>query len=563
MDIISFDTYMFCFDIFSIGLAILSYILITVQGSINYMFKNYKTRNLIAERLLYEQFSYEVYESINSYPYSLSGEGSCYESEIRNMILEVKSKFYYDCRDVYDPELNENKCQNQIVEGSTCCKSECCSKTNGDETFCNNYLFSFDSEAIDKIKNNRILYYNDEEYFEDPRRRFCSFYNVFASDNYNLKNIVSDSPNLHRSIYNYKDIYLSDSLPMYIGKNKLSDSDKDCGIVDTKRNHLYSTNGESCPINGINSSKKLEASSGDSEREIIIRNILSEIIPDVHEWKENFMSLMHYEDKKSKEYDNLKDKILKTRCKDFINMVYDSNIYNKRPISVNAQDYSSSYPKVNLSLYTTNYIGFESKNDLKNFIDNFNENDPTDNLLYRLGKEIYPSIETAICGSFLIVLCIIYLIIISYFHFKSKTHYLWLFIVKQSILSVIFLILLGIYIWKGLAFKKIDIDMDSNFKIILNLYNKRRSQQRLFLGLIFLFISTIIPFGHFLIYGFKRKQPQNQNNQNQRRNSPHSRNHNQNQLQERVIPYESQNTLKHSEIKTLNEKDNDNEIDNN
>lgn len=112
---------------------------------------------------------------------------------------------------------------------------------------------------------------------------------------------------------------------MYIGKNKLSDTDLDCGIVDTKRNHLYVTNGESCPINGISSSKDLEASSGDSEREIIIRNILSEIIPDVHEWKENFMSLEHYENKKSKEYDDLEEKILKTRCKDFINMIYDSN----------------------------------------------------------------------------------------------------------------------------------------------------------------------------------------------------------------------------------------------
>ena len=229
-----FDTNIFWLEIVSLGISIFAYILIIVQGSINYMFKNYKTRSLIAERLLYEQFSYEVFESIKSYPYAKSGGNSCFESENSEMKVEIKSKYFYDCRDVYDQELNEDLCQNEIVDGNTCCKSECCFKTNEDVTFCYNYLFTFD---INKIKNHRQLYYNDEEYFEDPRRRFCTYYNIYARSD-TLRYYTSNT-NLYRSIYNYKDIYLSDSIPMYIGKYKKTDSDLDCGIIDTKKNHLY------------------------------------------------------------------------------------------------------------------------------------------------------------------------------------------------------------------------------------------------------------------------------------------------------------------------------------
>ena len=559
-----FEANIFWFEIVSLGIAILSYILIIVQGSINYNFKNYKTRSLIAERLLYEQFGYEVYESIKSYAYALNEGTSCYESWSSDMTVEVKLDYFYDCRDVYDPELNENKCQNQIVNGNTCCKSECCSKTNGDKIFCNDYLFTFDN---DKIKNNRILYYNDEEYFDDPRRRFCSYYNIYTTSK-NLGAYTSYT-NLYRSKYNYKDIYLSDSIPMYIGKSMHSNSDLDCGIVDTKGNHLYMNgNSEPCPINGITSSGSLEAYTYDPRRQIIIRNILSEIAPNVHEWKEIFISLLDYEN--TKEYQNLQEKILKTRNNDFKNVIdKDSNIYYKRDLTANSQTFSTSYPKANLNLYTTNYIGFESKKDLNAFIDNFNEDDYRDNLLYRFGKEVYPSLETIICGSVLIVLCIIYLILFIYFHFKLNDHYLWLFIVKESILGATFLIELGIYIWKVYVFKRINIDMDSNFKKILKLYNTRRVQLWLLFGLIFLFISIIIPFIGFLILKYILNQPQNQNNQSQGGNSQNNQNYqsqesnipiNQNQErniptnqnQERNIPF----SVRQSENQEINNNDN-------
>jgi hypothetical protein len=165
-------------------------------------------------------------------------------------------------------------------------------------------------------------------------------------------------------------------------------------------------------------------------------------------------------------------------------------------------------------MYTTNYIGFESQSDLITFLDIFKGD--TDNPLYRFGKEVYPSLETIICGSVLIILCIIYLIL---FWTKLIEKYLWLFIIKESILGATFLILLGIYIWQLVIFKKIKIDMDNNFQNILDLYNNRRMQYCLMSGLLLLFLS-IIPFLIFLIikkckdkFNQPPENPRNQENQ--------------------------------------------------
>ena len=95
------------------------------------MFKNYKTRSLIAERLLYEQFGYEVKKSIDLCPYAKNPSDHYTSQEYMN--VEAKLDSYYECRDVYDQELNENQCQNQILKNYTCCRSECCIKTNEDE----------------------------------------------------------------------------------------------------------------------------------------------------------------------------------------------------------------------------------------------------------------------------------------------------------------------------------------------------------------------------------------------------------------------------------------------
>ena len=549
---ILYEKFYFWIEIASIVLAIVSYILIIIQSSNNYMFKNYKTRSLIAERVLYEQFSYEVRSSIKSFPYTNTDNPSDNYEYKEYMKVEAKLNSYYDCRDVYDPELNEEICQNQIVENKTCCKSECCLKTNGDETFCYNYAFDFENKDI---KNNRILYYNDEEYFEDPKRRFCSYYNKYTTD-INLKMNYGELY-LYKCKYDYKSIYLNEAPHMCIGKSRCSkDLYIDCGIIDTKYNHLFVDGSSYCPIYDINGNKEyLYTSSHNNDypseylymnhnEQIIIRIILSEISPDIHEWNNHFVSLENYENKKSKKYGNLRKKISDIRKKDFENLMSKySSIYKERYFSLDGNYFSGfeiNSKKANFKMYTTNYIGFGSQDDLLTFLDIFKGD--TDNPLYRLGKEVYPSLETIICGAVLCVLCIIYLIL---FLIKSIEKYLWIFIIKECVLGVTFFILLGIYIWQIVIFKKIKIDMDYNFENILDLYNNRRMQYFLLSALILLFIS-IIPVLIFLIikliqkckeiFNQPRENPGNQENQER----PPQNNVNENSPSHNQIPEEQQ-----------------------
>ena len=542
---ILYEKFYFWIEIVSIVLAIASYILIIIQSSNNYMFKNYKTRSLIAERVLYEQFSYEVRDSIKSFPYTNNDNPSDNYEYKEYMKVEAKLNSYYDCRDVYDPELNEEICQNQIVKNNTCCKSECCLKTNGDETFCYNYVFDLYNKDF---KNHRILYYNDEEYFEDPKRRFCSYYNKYTTD----INLRADDGELYlyKCKYDYKSIYLNKAPHMCIGKSACNnDLNIDCGIIDTKYNHLFVDNTNYCPIvditgnnNNLNTYHTGYEYSYNNNK-IIIRIILSELSPDIHEWKNHFVSLENYENKESEKYENLRKKISDIREKDFENLMSKySSIYKERSFSLNGNYFSgfNINSKANFKMYTTNYIGFGSQDDLLTFLDIFKGD--TDNPLYRLGKEVYPSLETIICGAVLCVLSIIYLIL---FLIKLIEKYLWIFIIKECVLGVTFFILLGIYIWQVVIFKKIKIDMDSNFENILDLYNNRRMQYCLLSALILLFIS-IMPFIIFLIikliqkckekFNQPRENPGNQENQER----PPQNNANENSPSHYQIPEEQQ-----------------------
>ena len=565
---IIFGTFWFKIEIVSIGLAIISYILIIVQSSINYMFKNYKTRSLVTERLLYEQFSYEVYENILSYTFIHSDSSSStqenydYEYYYNYMSVELKLDSYYDCRDVYDPELNEEICQNQIVKNNTCCKNECCLKTNGDETFCYNYAFKLENDAI---KNNIILYYNDQEYFDDPKRRFCSNYSVYNKEKY-IGIDYDFSGYLFKCQYDYIQIFLNLVPGMCIGKYSCINNpnlNKDCGYIDTMFNHLFVDAASKCPINGLytySEDSKIYASYndyGNNANRIIIRNILSEIEPDIHEWKERFISLENYENKETEEYKNLKEKFLSIRKKDIINIIkYNSTIYDEREFYLNEEDFSSLNPKAKPKLYYTNYIGFDSEKDLTNFFKYFYYPDITNNPLYKIGKDVYPSLETIICGAVLCVLCTIYLI---FFWRKSIQNYLWLLIFKECVLGATFSIEFAIYIWQIIIFENIKIHMDYNYELILDLYNKRRMQYCLLFGLILLFIS-IIPFLIFLIIQkYKNRvnqQPENPGNQERpQQNNINGNSPSQHQTLEgqQTIEQQSPNHIRDSENQQLND----------
>ena len=555
------------FEILATFIMFISYILGLIQSFINYNFKNYKTKEGIIERLFYEQFSYEIYSNINKYAFTKNGNSAYnYNYNYDYMNIELKTDSSYDCRGIYDEELNEDICQNKIINNYTCCRAECCMRLNGNTIKCNNY--QFDSSTIPE--NNKILLYNDDEFFEDPRRRFCTYYNIYNGyiDHYSLTNSVR----LYKMLYNYREVYLNNSNLMCIGKTTCNKLYSDCGIIDTKENHLYLENPTYCPITDIYNvgGDKYDFYNSNSHS-IIIRNIISEIPPNIHEWSNNYIN---YE---------TKEKLSNISNKD-INKVIENNNYKEiyqehvKNIKINYDNnikyYFYHYPineNQKLNWYTTNYIGFESQKDLLTFLDNFDPSDNTNNPLYKIGKDLYPSTETIIIIFILIALCIVYFIIFLLTLLKNyeklKKSLFWLFIVKQIILILSFGAALGVYIWITHKFKEIDIDIDENYKIILDLYNNRRLQLIFLIGLILLPIGEIF---NILVWINAKKnayQPVgiNDNAYNSNNNILNNEiNINTNSNSNR-IPFQESRNLRTSENRGLmeNENEKENEANNN
>ena len=148
-----------------------------------------------------------------------------------------------------------------------------------------------------------------------------------------------------------------------------------------------------------------------------------------------------------------------------------------------------------LNLYTTNYIGFETKKDLEIFLKYFKTDSDKNNPLYRIGEELFPSFESIIIGFILIFVSILYIVLLSLFlknffeNFQKKLEYFMG--IRQFIFFAAFGLETAVYMRITLDFEKIDIDMDDNYKKILDLYNDRRKQLLLLLSIIFLFLSEL------------------------------------------------------------------------
>ena len=57
-------------EFISVIVLLISYILFLVQACVNYFFLEDKTSEIIAEKLLYEHFSEDIYDNIKRYPFS-------------------------------------------------------------------------------------------------------------------------------------------------------------------------------------------------------------------------------------------------------------------------------------------------------------------------------------------------------------------------------------------------------------------------------------------------------------------------------------------------------------
>ena len=486
------------FELISTLFMIIASMLIIIQGFDNDNFRNYKTREIKTERLLFTQLSHEVYSNIIfSYPFYESSKG-------KNLAAEIKINSFFDCRGVKDNELNEFVCQNKINNNWTCCRSECCFRTAGGYIYCNDYNFDLDNP---NISNNKILSYDYEEFFEDPRRRFCTYYNNYDGliDTYFNKNLKIENFN-----YNYEDLLLNKVSSVCLGINNCNKNYIDCGIIDTMNRHLYAENASFCPVNNIENKQgllslenKYEYGNIQNKNHIILRNIISEIPPTIHDYKNK--TVCQHEKLKNEEI-TIRDinKLLK----------HNKTIYRKiekleiplnsigNAININKKLNS----KASLNWYSTNYIGFKTVEDLEKFKKVFNITDDTDNPVYKLGENIYPYIKPIIIIFPILFLSILYIIFILLVLFQiissiGKKNMI-LFIIRLIVLLAMLIIEIIFYVMVTDEFEEINIDIDENYKEILDLYNKRRLQLKYFLSIIFLALA-FVPVTIWLIMYFE------------------------------------------------------------
>ena len=479
---------------------IIASILLIIQGFDNENYRNYGSREIKTERLLFSQFSREVYSNILNKTFIIQNSSNI-SSNQDYLTAEIKLNPSFDCRGVKDEELNEGICQDKIINNDwTCCRAECCSRTNGGNVHCYDYNFDLDNP---KISNYKILTYDEEESFEDPRRKFCTYYNKYNKD---IKLFKNQEINISYSQYNYEDLLLNTFPSACISESKCKENYIDCGIIDTMNRHLYVSDPEICPVNNIINEEnyfKLESFYNESiinNKKIILRNIISEIPPIAHEYK-NYYECPH-EDLRNEEI----------TIKDMNNLLKNSkNIYTKlenisipfnsigNDIRINRKsNYNSQF-----YWYTTNYIGFKSEDDLIKFKKHFNESDHKDNLLYKIGENIYPYVKPIIIMFFIIYIFLVYLIYLIYALFRKNAS-------TAKTLKILFII--RFIVWIGMLviesifygmvtdeFKKIKIEMDENYKEILDLYNKRRLQIKYLLSIIFLVLAFVPLFIFFVI----------------------------------------------------------------
>jgi hypothetical protein len=126
--------------------------------------------------------------------------------------------------------------------------------------------------------------YNDDEILKDPRKKFCTYYNSYS------ENLFRDYNYLYKYKFNYEDILSGSQSPKICIGRDCAQKDIDCGIIDTKYNHLYTSDSRFCPINEFEYNQMDNAFRYYSYKDnynrrniIIIRNIISDIPPDIHE----------------------------------------------------------------------------------------------------------------------------------------------------------------------------------------------------------------------------------------------------------------------------------------
>ena len=482
------------FLIISIIFFIIAHIFLLIQGSVNYNFYIFKDRKIIVEKTLFEQFSYEVYSSINS-PLYINNEikDKCDQSYQSPIYFNLNLDTFFDCRGIFNKELNF--CKDKIVNNNTDCNSQ------------EGYISYNDL--------NNLLDY-------DPRITYCKYYSKFKQK---INKLFSES--ICQNNNNYKFDYeqlLNNSVKERDAEGRLNpcpNNFKKCGILDTKRNILCINSNSMCPNNNIEISNSSAGTTiiinethylkftNDDSRDIVKSIILSENAPLSHEW--DLMVRETYEE--LDDTDIQKRRIITSEDFKLLNMEEDNtyqllnvNDLNLKVETVKNNNYfiggeDFKYNKdQTLNIYTRNYIGFKDLEELNKFKKRFNNNNSTDNPLYKICTPRHNPLITIIIPIVFIFISIAYLVLKIIKIFQDSLFKILFYVF--SILIILFCILELIIIFVHFVrYPNIYIDMDDRMEKVLDLYNKRTFMSQIFriISLFFNVISLVFA----ILYYFK------------------------------------------------------------
>ena len=467
----------FSFLFFSIFSFVISLILILVQGIVNYHFFSFKNKKIIAERTLFEQFSYEVYSSISKPLPNYSTSNDPCEEPKKAVEINLNAKSYFDCRDLFSENLKPS-CKNKIVNNYTNC---------------------------DQDDSNQIFEFNKIGFRKDAREN-CPYFSKYSQKLRHLNNYICQSNYNHMTYEELLKLSIDNSNGFDCKNNFISNGKLDtmnnilCLPFTLDYNYIYISNNE------------FIASKTDST--IGITMVISENQPLNHEW--DIMIKETYENN-LKEEDIYKSRNVSKADFYFFDSYYDNSYEEVLGGTVKLQDIKASIigydsTKYNdnqdLKLYKRNYIGFRNVEELKKFKKLFNENDHRDNPLYKLSSSGHnPLIEIIISCAFLVII-FAYALILRLEKFKNIYKVLsFIFIGIMIIFFIVGLIIIAFHFAK---YSLIHIEMDRRMKRVLHAYNKRTILSQIFriISLAFNSISLIL----ILIKKIKEKSYQPVNN---------------------------------------------------
>ena len=462
------------FHIISILLLIISYILILIQNIENIIFYCERSKKIIAEKFIYEQFSHEIYSNINSKIYYNISEtpknDNCQPGyDIIKFPIYIDS--FYDCENIDNNNIDKNECLGKVTSNRLCCEENCCKDKVFEKEryhFCDmksNFNQNDPRNGICpafSLYNGKFYYINQKKFcakrfnktyeelltkinetadcdikFDSMGHKFCSFdyndYNFDPNESIIVENIFSVFPPNHINIKN------SYRVSLLLNKNKFDES---------KIYQELNKQNEITPQN---------------IREAFFKN------------EEDFSSCpTFYEEKKNFKLNDL--------------------ISGDEPVFKNYKN-DNLIKKGNITWYTRSYIGFTDLEQLKKFKKNFDENDHKNNSLYKLSTSdelFYISLVSIIIIFLLLIFHIIYLIYILKKDKKININNIpfdeisFCFVISSSITFVFYLIIyLACFICK---YDYIDIDMEGYLELVIQKYNKRRKQ----IYLLYSFIPLVI-----------------------------------------------------------------------